>query len=60
MSDLNNVELEVRRDVRQVLEHLFWIIGELPENVSTTATRDTYVLFNLKTDKKLTLKVKEE
>ena len=56
---MNTAILKVSEETRQVIEHLFWLIEEKPENVSSSASKDDYTLFNHDSQKTLHLIVRK-
>jgi len=50
--------LKVSEETRQVIEHLFWLIEKMPENVSASSSGDSYNLYNHDNDKTLCLVVR--
>lgn len=51
--------IKVSREVRELVEALFWVLERRPEEISTAASHDSFTIFNLDKDKRLDIEVEE-
>jgi hypothetical protein len=49
--------IKMSQEIRNLVKALFWVLEKRPEEISTSATTNSYIVFNLDKDKRLGIEV---